>query len=62
MATLSAVRYNPTIKTFYQHPLAQGKKKKVALTACRHKLLTILNAMVRHQEEWNPPQTSAAIS
>lgn len=62
MATLSAVRYNPTIKTFYQHLLAQGKKKKVALTACMHKLLTILNAIVRHQEEWNPPQTSAAIS
>lgn len=62
MATLSAVRYNPTIKSFYQHLLAQGKKKKVALTACMHKLLTILNAMIRHQEEWNPPQTSAATS
>lgn len=62
MATLSAVRYNATIKNFYQRLLAQGKKKKVALTACMHKLLTILNAIVRHQEEWNPPQTSAATS
>jgi transposase len=62
MATLSAIRYNPTIKTFYQHLLTKGKKKKVALTACMHKLLTILNAMIRHQEEWNPPQTSAATS
>ncbi len=60
MATLSATRYNPTIKTFYQHLLAKGKKKKVALTACMHKLLTILNAMIRHQEQWNPPQTSPA--
>lgn len=62
MATLSAVRYNPTIKTFYQHLLARGKKKKVALTACMHKLLTILNAIIRHQEEWRAPQTSAATS
>ena len=62
MATLSAIRCNPTIKTFYQHLLAQGKKKKVALTACMHKLLTILNAIVRHQEEWKSPQTSAATS
>jgi len=62
MATLSAIRCNPTIKTFYQHLLAKGKKKKVALTACMHKLLTILNAIVRHQEEWRTPQTSAATS
>jgi len=62
MATLSAIRCNPTIKTFYQHLLAQGKKKKVALTACMHKLLIILNAIVRHQEEWKTPQTSAATS
>jgi len=60
MATLSAVRYNPTIKTFYQRLLAKGKKKKVALTACMHKLLTILNAIIRHQEEWKAPQKSAA--
>lgn len=62
MATLSATRYNPTIKDFYQRLLARGKKKKVALTACMHKLLTILNAIVRHQEEWKSPQTSAATS
>lgn len=62
MATLSAVRYNATIKTFYQRLLARGKKKKVALTACMHKLLTILNAIVRHQEKWISPQTSAATS
>ena len=62
MATLTAIRCNPTIKAFYQHLLAQGKKKKVALTACMHKLLTILNAMIRHQEEWKTPQISAATS
>lgn len=62
MATLSAIRFNPTIKTFYQRLLAKGKKKKVALTACMHKLLIILNAIVRHKEEWKAPQISAATS
>jgi transposase len=34
--------------------LAAGKEKKVALTACMRKLLTILNAMVKHQQPWQP--------
>jgi hypothetical protein len=41
-----ATRYNPVIRGFYQHLLAAGKPKKVALTACMRKLLTILNAML----------------
>lgn len=53
MATLSAVRYNPVIKTFYDRLIAAGKPKKVALTACAHKLLRILNAMARSGEPWN---------
>ncbi len=52
MATLVASRYNPAIKSFYQRLLSVGKPKKVALTACMRKLLTILNAMVRHQAPW----------
>lgn len=52
MATLVASRYNPTIKSFYQRLLSVGKPKKVALTACMRKLLTILNAMMRHQAPW----------
>jgi transposase len=47
MAALVASRYNPVIKTFYQRLLAAGKPKKLALTACARKLLTILNAMAR---------------
>jgi transposase len=31
---------------------AAGKPKKVALTACMRKLLTILNAIVRDQTPW----------
>lgn len=52
MATLSATRHNPKIKAFYQKLLAKGKPKKVALTACMHKLLHILNAMLNKMEVW----------
>lgn len=52
MAALVATRYNPVIKSFYQRLLSGGKPKKVALTACMRKLLTILNAMTRAQTSW----------
>ncbi|MDH8436760.1 transposase, partial [Klebsiella variicola] len=52
MAALVATRFNPVIKTFYVRLLAAGKAKKVALVACMRKLLTILNAMLRKNEEW----------
>ncbi len=54
MGTLSAVRYNPVIKAFYDRLVAAGKPKKVALTACSHKLLRILNAILRTGQAWNP--------
>jgi transposase len=50
MSTLVATRYNPLIRSQYQHLLKRGKEKKVALTACMRKFLTILNAMVRDQQ------------
>ena len=53
MAALSAARFDPTIKAFYQRLLAAGKPKKVALVACMRKLLTILNAMVRSGHRWD---------
>lgn len=52
MATLVATRFNPVIRAFYQRLCAAGKPKKVALTACMHKLLTILNAMLKHSTPW----------
>ena len=62
MATLSAARYDPTIKTFYQRLLAAGKPKKLALTACMHKLLTIINAVIKSGKPWQAgyPQPSQA--
>jgi transposase len=52
MATLSATQCNPIIRAFYLHLIAQGKHKKVALTACMRKFITMLNAMVRDQVAW----------
>jgi transposase len=60
MATLAATHWNPTIKAFYQRLCAAGKPKKVALTACMRKLLTILNAMLRDQRPWEAPLPQAA--
>ncbi len=50
MSTLVATRYNPLIQTQYQQLLKRGKLKKVALTACMRKFLTILNAMLRDSQ------------
>jgi transposase len=50
MSTLVATRYNPLIRAQYQQLLKRGKLKKVALTACMRKFLTILNAMLRDKQ------------
>lgn len=55
MAALVAVRYNPVLRAFYTRLLQAGKAKKVALTACMHKLLIILNAMLRSGQAWQYP-------
>jgi transposase len=49
MSALSAIRYNPVIKPQYAQLVKRGKEKKVAITACMRKMLTILNAMMRDQ-------------
>ena len=54
MSTLVATRHNLVIREFYERLLAAGKAKKVALIACMRKLLTILNAMVKNQQRWQP--------
>lgn len=54
MATLSAVRTNLRLRRFYQRLIDAGKLRKVALVACMHKLLTILNAMARDHSHWQP--------
>lgn len=54
MATLSAVRYNPAIKVFYDRLVSKGKPKKTALVACMRKLIIIANSMIRNSMDWNP--------
>ena len=60
MATLVAVRHNPVLNAYYVRLLAAGKVKKVALVACMRKLLTILNAMAKHQTPWQPREVAIA--
>ena len=59
MGALVAARHNPVIRSFYQRLLAAGKPKKLALTACMRKLLTILNSMVKSGQHWNPHTLSS---
>lgn len=53
MAALSARRFNPAIKSFYDRLIQAGKLHKVAMVACMRKLLTVLNAMLKNMEKWN---------
>ena len=54
MAALSAKRYNPVLKAFYERLLERGKPKKVALIAVARRLLVIMNAIARDNQPWNP--------
>jgi transposase len=49
MATLSAVRFNPKLKAFYQRLRTIGKCGTKALTACMRKLLVMLNSIVKNK-------------
>jgi len=60
MGALATTKYNPVIKAFYVRLCAAGKAKKVALTACMHNLLTLMNAMVRDLTPWQPREVPNA--
>lgn len=61
MPTWTAVKFNPVIREFYQRLIAKGKKPKVAIIACMHKLLIILNSLIKKGIKWNPDYTRAHI-
>jgi len=60
MSTLIAVRDHPGLQAFYERLRVTGQAAKVALTACMQKLLTILNAMVKHHTPWQPQEVLGA--
>jgi transposase len=62
MSALAAVRYNPVLRNFYLRLCEAGKPKKVALTACMRKLLTILNAIIKNRTPWQVDYSSRTSS
>jgi transposase len=60
MAALVAARFNPVLRAAYDRLLARGKPKKVALVAVARRLLTILNAMLRHRQPWDEKRFAPA--
>lgn len=62
LAAMCARRYNPPIQAYYEHLVAKGKPKKVALVACARKLLVCLNAMVRTQQPWQDDKVTAVFT
>jgi transposase len=58
MATLVAIRHNPTLRIFYDRLAAAGKATKLALTAATRKLLVILNAILTDGQPWRAPQSA----
>ena len=60
MATIVAIRFNPTIKAFYQRLKAQGKESKVAIVACMRKFITILNLLIKNDTIWKNAESVPA--
>jgi transposase len=52
LATLTAIRHNKKIKSFYERLLSNGKCKMVAIGACMRKLIVILNVMMKKEAAW----------
>jgi transposase len=52
LAATVGARHNPVLKTFFERLRARGRTYKQAVIACAHKLLTILNAIIRDAQPW----------
>jgi transposase len=55
MAALVASRCDATIRELYLSLRCRGRPAKAALVAAMHKLLSILNAILRDQRPWQYP-------
>lgn len=56
----AATQHNPMLKAFYDRLVAKGKLKKVALTACMRKLISILNIMIERRQKWDAKRYSVS--
>ncbi|MDA1190743.1 MAG: IS110 family transposase [Candidatus Poribacteria bacterium] len=54
MPSLSAIRYNPVIRAFYQQLIERGKTKMQAIGAVMHKLLRIAYGVLKHGKPFDP--------
>ena len=61
MATLSARRFNPVIRAYFERLIAAGKPYKVAMVACMRKILVILNAMLKSGTPFDPIDANCAV-
>ena len=52
MAAISAKKYNPAIRPFYERLVQNGKPKMVALTASMRKLLIQANQLLMENRKW----------
>lgn len=59
ITVMSAVRYNPPIRFYYERLLSRGKARKVAMIACMRKLLLCLNSMVKTGQPWQDSKVGA---
>ena len=59
MGTQSAILHNPVIAAFAARLRLAGKKPKVVIVACMHKLLSIMNTMLKTGQHWQPPEQHA---
>ena len=59
MSTIVAIRFNPTIKAFYQRLKALGKESKVAIVACMRKFITILNLLIKNDTLWKNAESAS---
>lgn len=53
LGAMSAIRFEPKFKVFYERLTSKGNTFKVTINACMHKLLTVFNAIVQHNKKWN---------
>ena len=54
MAALSAIQFNPDIKSFYHNLKTRHKPFKVAITAAMRKLLKTINSLIKNNRKWVP--------